>query len=178
MIWYGCGLKCCDIGQRGVVVLIRVMLVVCKIMVEYPDRISDHGEWFEGGRWCVYKERLFGVGGFPFLLSLLVLLYSKASIKLIQLWLLSCPRFPQNQFRASFSDYDITWLLSISPMSDPAHYTRTCSLQHTWCWMYCQHCLTPCFDCVWYYCEVTNSYISICYLCSHDLANLDVLAPF
>jgi hypothetical protein len=43
------------------------------------DGTSVHEEWFEGGRRSVYNERLVGVGGFPFLLSLLVLLYSKAS---------------------------------------------------------------------------------------------------
>ena len=64
------------------VVLIRVMLMVCKIMVGYSDGTSEHEEWFEGGRRSVYKERLFGVGRLPFLLSLLVLLYSKASTTL------------------------------------------------------------------------------------------------
>jgi len=68
-----------------VVVLIRVVLVVCKIMVGYSDGILEHGEWFKGGRRSVYKERLIGVGGNPFLLSLLVLLYSKASTTLNQL---------------------------------------------------------------------------------------------
>jgi len=44
--------------------------------------------------------------------------------------------------------------------------------------MYCQYRLTPCFDHAWYYCEVTDSYVSICYLCSYDRANSDVPAPF
>jgi hypothetical protein len=39
----------------------------------------EHGEWFDDGRRIVYKESVVGVGGFPFLLSLLILLYSKAS---------------------------------------------------------------------------------------------------
>jgi hypothetical protein len=38
---------------------------------------SKHGKWFEGSRRSVYKERFFGIGGFPILLSLLVLLYGK-----------------------------------------------------------------------------------------------------
>ena len=59
------------------VVLIRVVVVVCKMMVGYSDGTSKHGEWFESGRRIVYKESVDGVGGFPFLLSLLVLLYSK-----------------------------------------------------------------------------------------------------
>jgi hypothetical protein len=62
-----------------VVVLISVVLMVCKITVEYSEGTSEHEEWFEGGKQIVYKERLFGVGGFPFLLSLLVLLYRKAT---------------------------------------------------------------------------------------------------
>ena len=60
-------------------VLIGVVLMVYKIIVGYSDGTSEHEEWFEGGRRSVYKEKLFGVGGLPFLLSFLVLLYSKAS---------------------------------------------------------------------------------------------------
>jgi len=56
--------------------------MVCKIMVGYSDGTSENEEWFEGGRRRVYKGRLFGVGGFPFLLSLLVFFYSKASTTL------------------------------------------------------------------------------------------------
>jgi hypothetical protein len=62
-----------------VVVTIRDDGVVCKIIGRYLDATSEHEEWFEGGRRIVYKESAVGVGGFPFLLSLLVLLYSKAS---------------------------------------------------------------------------------------------------
>jgi hypothetical protein len=62
-----------------VVVTIRVVLRVCKINGEDSVGTSEHEEWFEGGRRIVYKESVVGVGGFPFLLSLLVLLYSKAS---------------------------------------------------------------------------------------------------
>jgi hypothetical protein len=42
-------------------------------------RFGWHEEWFKGGRRIVYKESVVGVGGFPLLLSLVVLLYSKAS---------------------------------------------------------------------------------------------------
>jgi len=62
-----------------VVVTIRNGGVVCKIMSWDSDGTSEHEEWFEGGRRIVYKESVVGVGGFPFLMSLLVLLYSKAS---------------------------------------------------------------------------------------------------
>ena len=57
---------------------------MCNIIREYVDGTSEHEEWFEGGRRSVYNERLVGVGGFPFLLSVLVLLYSKASAPLNQ----------------------------------------------------------------------------------------------
>ena len=32
------------------VVLIRIVVMVCKIMAGYSDGTSEHGEWFEGGR--------------------------------------------------------------------------------------------------------------------------------
>ena len=72
------------------VVVTRVVQVVCKIMVGYSDGTSEHGEWLDGGTRSVHKERLFGVGRFPFLQSLLDLLYSKASTTLNQLRFLSC----------------------------------------------------------------------------------------
>ena len=78
-----------------------------------------------GGGRSVYNERLFGVGGFPFLLSLLVLLYSKASTILTRLDLLSCPDSLDTNFKASCPDSDIPLLLPISPTSDPACYTNT-----------------------------------------------------
>jgi len=53
--------------------------MVCNIIEWDSDGTSEHEEWFEGGRQNVYKESIVGIGGFPFLLSLLVLLYSKAS---------------------------------------------------------------------------------------------------
>ena len=80
------------------VVLIRVVLMVCKIMVGYSDDTSEHEEWFEGARRSVYKERLVGVAGFPFLLSLLVLSYSKASTTLNQLRFLHCLDFLDTNF--------------------------------------------------------------------------------
>jgi len=155
-----------------------VVLVVCKIMGRYSNGTSEHEKWFEGGRRSVYKERLLGVGGFPFLLSLLILLYSKASMTLNQLWLLSCLDHLITNFETLCSDYDITLLLPISPTSNPDCYAGTSPSKHNWYWMYCQHCLTRCFDLVWYYCKVTKSYILICYQCSHELANSDVPAPF
>jgi len=98
--------------------------MVCKIMVEYLDDTSEHGGWFEGGRRSVYKERLFGVGWFPFLLSLLILLYSKASTTLTQPWFLPCLHSLDTNFEASSPDHDITLLLRISPTPDPACYNH------------------------------------------------------
>jgi len=59
--------------------------VVCKIVRKYLDGTAEHREWFEGGRRSVYTERLLGVGGYLFLLSSLLLLYSNASTSLKQL---------------------------------------------------------------------------------------------
>jgi len=101
----------------------RVVLVVCNIMVGYLEGTSEHGEWFEGVRWSVYKESLSGVGWFPFLLSLLVLLYSKASTTLTQPWFLFCPDSVDTNFKASCPDHDITVLLTLSPTPDPTRYS-------------------------------------------------------
>jgi len=61
----------------AVIELIRVFLAVCNIMSEDSDSTLNHGGLFKGGRTSVYKERSFAVGGFPLLLSLLHLLYTK-----------------------------------------------------------------------------------------------------
>ena len=53
--------------------------MVCKIMGWDSDGTSENEEWFEGDSPTVYKESVVRIGGFPFLLSLLVLLYSKSS---------------------------------------------------------------------------------------------------
>jgi hypothetical protein len=66
-------------GEVAWFVTIRIVLVVCKIMGWDSDGTSEHEEWFKDGRQIVYKESVVDIGGFPFLLSLLVLLYSTAS---------------------------------------------------------------------------------------------------
>jgi len=113
-----------------VVVSIRVVLVVCKIMVGYSGGTSEHGEWFEGGRRSVYKERLFAVEGFPFLLSLLVLLYSKASMTLNQLGFLSCPDLLDTNLKPC-PNCNTTFKLPISLTPDPTCYTRMSLSQRT-----------------------------------------------
>jgi hypothetical protein len=59
--------------------MIREVLVMCKIMKNDSDDTSTHKELSESDRQVVFKERLFGVGGLPSLLSLRILFYSKAS---------------------------------------------------------------------------------------------------
>jgi hypothetical protein len=77
-----------------------------------------------GGRRIVYKESAVGVGGFPFLLSLLVLLYSKSKLRL-----LSCLNFMDSISSAFCLVFDITFELPISPTPDPAHYIQYFSLE-------------------------------------------------
>jgi len=57
----------------------KMHIVQSIVNLHFCQCTSEHGESFERGRRRVYKERLFGIGGFPFLLSLHILLYSKAS---------------------------------------------------------------------------------------------------
>jgi len=111
------------------VVLIIVVLMVCRIMVGYSEGTSEHEERLKGGRQSVYKERLFGVGGFSFLLSLLVLVSSKASTTLNQLRFLFCADFLATNFEPH-PDYDITLKSLILPALDPARYTGVQISQH------------------------------------------------
>jgi hypothetical protein len=59
-----------------VIVLISRVFRCVRSWEDYSVGRLEHGEWFRGIGGSVYKERLFAVGGFPFLLSLLVLLSS------------------------------------------------------------------------------------------------------
>jgi len=132
-----------------------VATVVGNIMQEDLHGISEHEEWFEGGRPNVYTERLFGVGWFQFLLFLLILLYSiaidnfeKASMH--SLFLLMCSSSP-------CPNPKLTGLILISAMSDPACYTTTSLSQHTSNWMClcpstrCKYCSEPCSVSCWVY---------------------------
>jgi hypothetical protein len=58
------------------VVLIRRVFRCVRSWDDYSVGTLGHEKWFEGSARSVYKERVFGIGGFPFLLSLLVLLSS------------------------------------------------------------------------------------------------------
>jgi hypothetical protein len=47
---WGCRKKCCDVGCRGVGVLIRLWEMVCKITSKDWVGILKHGGWFGGSR--------------------------------------------------------------------------------------------------------------------------------
>jgi hypothetical protein len=55
------------------------MLLVCKVIGTHSDATLNHAESLEAGRQTVYNVCVAGVGEFLFLLSILGLLYSKAS---------------------------------------------------------------------------------------------------
>jgi len=67
-------------------------MVVCKIVNEDFDGTLEYEQWYEGGRPTVYKPSLFSIGGSPFLLSVLIPLYSKAidNLKSALTLVLSC----------------------------------------------------------------------------------------
>ena len=113
---------------------------------------EPHEEWFEGGRRSVYKESVVGVGGFPFLLSLLVLLYSKASYDFETASTLVLSGSPRNEFRAFclvlFSVSHSSYQYHLRP-TPPVTLERV--LQYcTWYWMClhpstgCKYCSEPC----------------------------------
>jgi len=74
------------------------------------DGTSEHEEWFDGGRRFVYKESVVGVGGFPFLLSLLVLFYCKASYDFEPPLTLVLTWFTRYKLRASSALFEISHL--------------------------------------------------------------------
>jgi len=84
------GVKYCDVRYCGVMDFISVVVVVCKIISEDSNGTSKHEEWCKCCRCSVYMDRLLGIGGFPDLLSLLILLYSKA-INDFGIYLHTCP---------------------------------------------------------------------------------------
>jgi hypothetical protein len=96
---------------------------VCKIIGWDSNCKLEYEEQFEGGRRIVYKERVVGIGGFPFLLSLLVLLYSKASYDAETASTLVLSQSLERNFEWCVLFSDITLLLPISPTPDPTCYT-------------------------------------------------------
>jgi hypothetical protein len=88
-------------------------------MEDYSAGTSKHEEWFGGSGRTVYKERLFGVGGFPFLLSLLVLLSSNQQYDFENTSDLLSLFLPLD------THFEFSPVTSISPAPDPARYIRT-----------------------------------------------------
>jgi hypothetical protein len=83
--------KCCDVEGSGVIVLISRVFRCVRLWTDYSVGMLEHEEWFGGIGRSVYNERLVAVGGFPFLLSLLVLLSSNQYYNFGNLFeLLSC----------------------------------------------------------------------------------------
>jgi len=125
LVRQGSGLRYCDVRWCGVVVLIRRSVVVCKIMVWDSDGTSEHKEWFEGGRWIVYKVSVVGVVGFPFFSLYSFSCIAKQVKTLKKLQLLSCLDSSKQTLSAFCFAFNITFELPISPSPDPALYTRT-----------------------------------------------------
>jgi hypothetical protein len=109
LVWKWSGPRCSDIRWGGVVVLLRSYGVVCMIMRWYSDDMSEHEELFDGGGWVVYKKSVVGVGWFPFLLTLLVLLYCNASDDIETASNLVFSSFPWYQFGAPVALFLISY---------------------------------------------------------------------
>ena len=105
--------------------LIRRVLVVWKMMGKDSDGILRHDEWLEGGILMCIQWGWFGIGGFPFLLSLLVLLYSKAIDNFETASTLVLSLISRYELRALLSRLWYHILFPISPTPDPARYTST-----------------------------------------------------
>jgi hypothetical protein len=88
-----------------------------KIMGGGLNGTSEYKECFEGGRCTVYTETVVGLGGFPLLLSLLLLLYSDASHDFRTAPTLVLYELPQYELRAVFA------LFAIS-LSSPQYHQR------------------------------------------------------
>jgi len=115
---------------------IRVWLVVCKIMIEESDDKSKHEVWYEDVGWTLEKETLFGIGGFRFRFSSLILSYSTTtedfetastlvrSCHVALIWILS-----------SCFEYNITVLFPILHRFDPISYRWPVKApQWSWSW--------------------------------------------
>jgi len=143
------------------------------------DGTLEHEEWFVGGRRIVYRESVVCVGGIPFLLSLLVLLYSKASYDFETASIFCLVLTPSK--RSSNP-------LSCFPISHWSHQHHLCPtlpitlervlLHRTQYWKclhpmsgskYCfEHCSVPC----WGYLEPNYHRIHICDDCVDNLLRL------
>jgi len=155
-----------------VVVALRVMLIECKIISGDLEGILNQERWLAGDNLTVYNDRLFGLEGFLFLLSLLILLYSKVTGDFKTAPTIVLAWFLDTNFEPLCSFFDITLLFPLSPMFNPTHYTGTSPIQlSTWYWMclyhltVCKYCSEPCSSSCWAYSVPNQSWIHICDNC-------------
>jgi hypothetical protein len=153
--------------------------MVCRIMEWDSDGTLEHEEGFEGGRRIVYKETVVGVGGFPFLLSLLIFLYSNASYNFKTAWTRVFCWFSRYEFRAPFvlpskSHLSYQYHLRLTP---PVTLERV--LQYRTCYWMCLHpstgckyCSKPCSLACWVYLAPNYRWIHNCDNCADELLRL------
>jgi len=143
------------------------------------DGTSEHEEWFEGGRRIVYKQSVVGIGGFPFVLSFLGLLYSKASYDLEPASTVVLTWFPWYELWVSSA------LFAISHLSFHYHLRPTPPVTLEWVWSYrtwywmclypstgCKYCFEPCSVSCWVYVAPNSHWIHVCDDCVDELLRL------
>jgi hypothetical protein len=127
--------RCCNVRQCGMVVFIRVGVAVGKIMGKDSYGTSIYMEGCMGGLWNIYEVWVLAVGGFQFLLSLLVLWDTRARYDIQTVPTLDLDWFLDTNPVHWCSDFITTLLLLIIPMPDPSHYRyRLYSTYSDW-WM-------------------------------------------
>jgi hypothetical protein len=149
LVWKWSGPRCSDIRWGGVVVLLRSYGVVCMIMRWYSDDMSEHEELFDGGGWVVYKKSVVGVGWFPFLLTLLVLLYCNASDDIETASNLVFSSFPWYQFGAPVALFLISYCsnqyhLCPTPPITISTFHNLDHVQQVWEESYAVGCMESC----------------------------------
>jgi hypothetical protein len=87
------------------------------------DDILRHRRWFDGGRQIVYTESVVDIGGFPVLLSLLVIIYRIARYNLDTASTLDLFWLPRYEFWAPLVCFWYTFQSRITTTPNPAHYT-------------------------------------------------------
>jgi len=149
-----------------------VMLVVCNIMGSDSDGSSEYEEWFEGGRQIVCKDSVVGVGGFPFLLSLLVLFYSKASYDFETASIFCLVLTPSKWTSNHLSCFPISHHFHQYYLHPTPPVTLEWVLLHrTQYWMCpysatgCKCCSEPCSVSCWVYLAPNRHWIHICDNC-------------
>ena len=103
------------------------MLVVAKTVIECDsDGILENGKCFVRGRRIVYKDTVVPLELISFVLSLFVLLYCKENYNLETTQSVPCSNCRNKNFELLVSLSNIKLQFQISPMPNPASYTRPC----------------------------------------------------